>query len=638
MPLRELELPVDIATSTNNVLREFYIPALARAVRYDRGVGFFSSRWLQLAAEGLAGLADNGGLARVVVSPILDAADWEAFRLGQRGQDDPAIYESLRMAVDSLEKTLRSDTLAAISWMIADGLLEIRLAIPTGDLDGDFHDKFGIFSDAAGDKIAFHGSPNESQQAFRNYEAISIFCSWQDKREANRVVSHENRFNRIWTNTEPNLRVFPLPEAIRQNLAQLRTKSERPYRKPDASLPEISKWRHQEEAVEQFLAAKRGVLEMATGTGKTRTALKIFNRLVNDYNVRSLIVSAEGVDLLDQWYDNVVQAIKISGRRFRVLRHFQDHHDRQEFLLEPRDSVLLISRSRLDAVLRKMTPEELNRSFIIHDEVHGLGSPGNVQALNGLSEQIPYRLGLSATPEREYDEAGNQFILQNVGDVIFRFGVEDAIRRRILCEFVYFQLQYSLTPQDRQAQQEIYRMAAARKAAGDPMPQEELWTALAKVPKKSKAKLPLFARFLAEHPEVLTRCIIFVEDREYGEEVLKIVHRYQHNFHTYYAGDKKETLLEFASGEIECLVTCERISEGIDIRSVRSIVLFSADRARLQTIQRIGRCLRIDPDDPEKRSSVVDFVRAQDPDDQQLNSDQLRAQWLSGLSQIKGER
>jgi hypothetical protein len=81
----------------------------------------------------------------------------------------------------SLEKELKADTLSAIAWMIADGLLEVRLAIPNGNLDGDFHDKFGIFADDEGDRLAFHGSPNDSQQAFRNYESVSIsVLGWTD--------------------------------------------------------------------------------------------------------------------------------------------------------------------------------------------------------------------------------------------------------------------------------------------------------------------------------------------------------------------------------------------------------------------------------------------------------------------------
>src|SRR5580704_17001302 len=122
MPLRDLELPVVICTSTRDIIREFYVPSPARSRSYDRGVGFFSSKWLELAAEGLAGLADNGGVARLVASPILDPTDWEALKKGSAAQDDPILYEALKRTVQNLERDLKSETLAAIAWMIADGL------------------------------------------------------------------------------------------------------------------------------------------------------------------------------------------------------------------------------------------------------------------------------------------------------------------------------------------------------------------------------------------------------------------------------------------------------------------------------------------------------------------------------------
>ena len=82
-----------------------------------------------------------------------------------------------------------------------------------------------------------------------------------------------------------------------------------------------------------------------------------------------------------------------------------------------------------------------------------------------------------------------------------------------------------------------------------------------------------------------------METREYGDEVLRIVHQYRHDFHTYYAEEDFSTLKRFANGDIECLLTCHRLSEGIDIRSLETVILFSSARARLETIERMGRCL-----------------------------------------------
>ncbi len=121
------------------------------------------------------------------------------------------------------------------------------------------------------------------------------------------------------------------------------------------------------------------------------------------------------------------------------------------------------------------------------------------------------------------------------------------------------------------------------------MSQEEIWTEIARVYKTAELKPDVFADRLAEDPTIVDRCIVFVETREYGERILEIVDRYTHRYRTYYADDDRAHLVAFANGEIDCLITCHRISQGIDIRSLNTVVLFASARARLETIQRIGR-------------------------------------------------
>ena len=634
MSLRDLDLPVVITTSTNDVIREFYVPALARSIRYDRGVGFFSSKWLQLAAEGLSSLADNGGIARLVVSPILDASDRDAFRRGAQAQDDPHLYEALKQAVISLERELKADTLSAIAWMIADGLLEVRLAIPERDLDGDFHDKFGIFTDEAGDRIAFHGSPNDSQQAFRNYESISVFWSWLDRREATRVASHGDRFERIWNNQEPNLKVFKLPEAIARDLAELRHRSDRPYRKPHRQILDHWKWRHQAEAEREFINKRRGILEMATGTGKTRTAIKILGTLYKSQSIDSAIVVAFGTDLLDQWYGE----LNAQGNLV-VYRHYESNKEFNGYLLNPKGAVLVVSRQMFADFLDRLLLPQRVRTLMIFDEVHGMGSPALVEQLSGKLGNFVYRLGLSATPEREYDAAGNQFIEKEVGPVIYRFGLEDAIRRGILCEFDYVPLEYQFSDEDRAAVRRVFARYHAKLAAGEAVPPEILYQELARVRKLSKQKLPIFRDYLHQHPETLQRAIVFVETADYGRQVQEIVLNVSGNYHSYYSGDERENLLRFASKELDCLITCHRISEGIDIQSTNNILLFAASRARLETIQRIGRCLRVDKTNPQKRALVIDFSRTDRSEEEQNmpSADEERRRWLTGLAQVRRE-
>ncbi|MBK8799635.1 MAG: DNA repair helicase, partial [Anaerolineales bacterium] len=115
-----------------------------------------------------------------VTSPILNQQDWEALLAGDEARLDPELREILYRNVQDLERSLEDDTLSALAWMIADGVLSFKLALPRGKLDdGDFHDKFGIFTDLAGDQVSFNGSYNDSIQGTRNYESIKVFRSWE---------------------------------------------------------------------------------------------------------------------------------------------------------------------------------------------------------------------------------------------------------------------------------------------------------------------------------------------------------------------------------------------------------------------------------------------------------------------------
>lgn len=638
MTLRDLNAEPFFNTSTDEVVRQFLVPALSRSIRYDRGVGYFSSAWLRMVSTGLVNLAQNGGVARIVASPKLAPQDWAALRQGNDAQNDPTLHAALSHTIEELASDLTDDTLTALAWAVADGLLEFRIAVPAGDLDGDFHDKFGQFHDADGNAIAFNGSPNDSERAFRNYESISCFYSWLDERESKRVNLEIERFSRVWSNRDANVRVYPLPDAIRRNLVQFVERGQRPYRKPDASPDKAPdpKWWHQKEALKVFLEKMHGILAMATGTGKTRTAIAILNELRDRDAISMAVVTMSGTDLLDQWRRELA-----TKSPFPVYRAFAEYKEQQQFVNDPRGSLLLVSRQMLPAVLARLPEAAVRDGLIICDEVHGLGSEGLARSLKGLVKPFKYRLGLSATPDREYDPEGNQFIEDEVGPVIFEFGLEDAIERGILCELDYVPLEYTLSDDDRQAIRTAIKSYHARARAGQPASPEDLYRQIATVRKSTLTKLVPFEEYLSAHPALLRRCLIFVDNKEYGVRVQELLLTVTGRFHTYFADDDREQLVTFSKGGTDCLVTCHRISEGIDIRSVNNVVLFASSRAKLETIQRLGRCLRIDDANPEKRALVVDFVESTDKsappdtDDSDQSADEERRQWFELLAQVR---
>lgn len=639
MSLRDLPTETELGTSTDRLIEQFYAPALSKSVSYDRGVGYFTSAWLRMAADGLVNLAANGGKARILASPKLDPDDCAAIVRGVDARGNVDLLNALRQAISELSEDLSSNTLVALAWMLADNLLDFKIAIPTGDLDGDFHDKFGIFWDQAGDGISFHGSQNDSQRAFRNYESISIFYSWVDERERQRVRNHQARFNSLWENGDPNLRVYEMPDAIRRDLLEYTTRSPRPYAsRTVAKEGGVSrKWRHQAEALAAFLAAKHGILEMATGTGKTRTSIQILEELIARDEVGTVIVAAHGTDLLDQWHTELIRR----GCSFPIFRAYSTHHAAQSYINDPAKSILLTSRMNLAEVIARLPTRLFKKAMIICDEVHGMGSPALVASLGGKIQPFGYRLGLSATPDREYDQAGNDFIEAEIGPVIFKFDLTTAIQRSILCPLNYIELEYEFSDEDRADVAAAIRRHHAKQRAGEHSPKEVLFQEIARIKKLSRNKLPVFREYLATHPEIADRCLIFVETAEYGVLVQEMLMEIGVDFHTYYGDDDRQNLPRFARGELDCLLTCHRISEGIDIRSVNNIVLFSSARAKLETVQRVGRCLRADPDNPTKRANVVDFIRTDDIEQKEAQdettADVERREWFRELARVQPE-
>lgn len=380
---------------------------------------------------------------------------------------------------------------------------------------------------------------------------------------------------------------------------------------------------------------------MATGTGKTRTALRIIQSLFDSGRIERAIVTMYGNDLLKQW---VKECLNTLSSDIHIFKNFENEKELTTFLLSRRKALLIISRDadllfNCVCQLEKRLPNNKESVLFVFDEVHGLGSESFRKKLSGKFSQFGYRLGLSATPEREYDEAGNCFVQTEVGEVIFNFGLEKAIEKGILCEFEYYPISFALTDEDKRKKRSIIAAFSAKKEAGEFVAEEDLFQALAKVNKLSPAKLPLFESFICSHPGILERCLIFVETRDYGEEVQRILIKNLPSFHTYYGDDDEINLAKFAKGELDCLVTCKKISEGIDIKTVKNIILFSSDRSRLVTTQRIGRSLRIDPNDPLKRAAVVDFIcEPSENSADELNADEARREWLLELSKIRREQ
>jgi superfamily II DNA or RNA helicase len=618
-------------TSEEDLVRTLYEPCLLWAERYDRGVGYFSSGWLSYNLRGISGFVSRKGKMRFITSPILSESDHEVIVSCTEEKEVFKLFnKALENNIDMLEKEMQKDLLNTFAWLLHDGIIDMKFAMPRNRLNGgDFHDKFGVFYKGE-HRLSFSGSLNDSMQGFLNYESIKVFRSWDGSRDY--VDLDCDRFERLWKNDDINLKVYSIPEGIKERIFKLRS-DKRPY---EFSYEKNNQWIHQDVAVDKFLEKKNGILEMATGTGKTITAIKIIEKLFKQKKILRVVIIMTGNDLLDQWAVQLRNHLSDKP----LYSNYGTKKELNKYILHPDNAILLIGKdaenlAKLLDFWEKKDYNFIEKTLFIFDEVHRAGSPAMVNNLSGKFTNYKYRLGLSATPEREYDEDGNNFIQNEIGPVIFSFTVEDAIRKGILCPFNYIPLNYELTNEEKQKKKSIIASFNAKKKIGDPVFEKDMYTQLALVNKTAELKLVEFDRLLLKSARYLQRCIIFVQTKEYGEKVQDILQKYIDRYHTYYADDEQEKLERFAKGELDCLLTCKKLTEGIDISSVTNIVLFSSDRSRLEVIQRIGRALRTDKRNSNKVANVIDFILQSDKAGEGETSDAIRLDWLTTLSKVR---
>lgn len=633
---------------------DFFAPCLNQCSKYRRAAAYFSSSALVTWSQSLSNLIERESAeVKLLVSPELQDRDIEALKRALDDEERSKLYAQVASRfMDHTLGAMDQDERARwcvdlLTWMIVNERLELRFAFPesTGQR-ALFHEKIGIFDFPTGETVAFTGSANETTSGYHeNYETIDVYRSWVNS-DRSRAHTKVEQFEEAWDGTASGLKTERLS---RETLDRVRRVS--PEGPPAPSPPSSAKadtaseaeveyssskkWRHQDEAIEKFMEEEHGILEMATGTGKTRTSLRIMDRLLERGSINSIIVATKGTSLLRQWRETVDEWFLDSP--IRIYRHYGGYHQISHFARSPENGLLLVSRSQLPDLFRRLDRSDRHDALIVHDEVHGLGAPKMVEELEGEHESFGYALGLTATPEREYDEEGNQFIREEVGEVIYEFDIVDAIERGILCEFDYVPLHYDLSDDDKERLKNVFKQKSAREKEGEGMKEEELYRKLAMVYKTAENKPYVFRKYAQKNEDVLNSSVLFVATKEYGEKFLKEISEFTHRYRTFYGEDDEENLDYFSRGEIDTLITCHKISEGIDVPGLESVILGSSDRARLETIQRIGRCLRTDPDNPDKTATVVDFicVKDRDPHPELFDADESRMKWLREISQTE---
>lgn len=313
MPFNKNNLKLTYNSEEDSIIKDFYIPYLAEAVSYDRAVGFFSASMLTYAAQGLSKFASNHGKMRLIIGHQVEEDEFEAIKKGEH------IKETLDKLNFDFEKTLNdvsndifSCRLQLLSWLVATNRLNIKFAIRRR---GMYHEKIGILKDKEGNKIVFQGSANESQMALLpdfNFESISVYPSWETDIYSKYGATYESRFERLWNNEAKETVVVDVPSEIYTQLASVYKALSPPpdyieellfdelsgEKKKVQFLPVLPKILgasvyelkgHQKKALSNWKSNDfNGIFALATGAGKTITALHAATQIANHPNQHQL--------------------------------------------------------------------------------------------------------------------------------------------------------------------------------------------------------------------------------------------------------------------------------------------------------------------------------------------------------------
>ncbi|MBK9364271.1 MAG: DEAD/DEAH box helicase family protein [Rubrivivax sp.] len=302
--LAALHLANHYRTGERDPATDFYRPCLGAATAYCRAVGYFRSTVFLIVGRALVDFAKRGGVMRLICSPSITDEDAKAIDAGYATRED-AVARAIAQDIDlMLSSDSTSYRAAVLATLVKVGALDIRLAVRS-TAAGIYHEKLGVFQDAKGHRVSFLGSANETWSAWHrdgNHESIEVFCDWKDQSEAVRVAEHADHFERLWKGDAHGLQIVNFPEAQRRRLVDIAL----------ADLDRIEKDRiaelvstrkplpHQINAIDAWeRVGRRGILEHATGSGKTFTALTAIKRHVSQGQPALILVPSQL--LLEQW-------------------------------------------------------------------------------------------------------------------------------------------------------------------------------------------------------------------------------------------------------------------------------------------------------------------------------------------------
>lgn len=680
----------------------FFSEALCNATSFDLMLGFFSSTAINVLSYGFASFIYNGGMMRMIINDILSSDDIGAIKMAHDGNDLPFFdirnLEQLSYTLNKRDKHF----FECLAWLIRNNRIEVKIVRMVNG-SGIAHTKCGTFSDGI-NRIGFEGSVNFSLSAFiHNKESLGVYCDWNGAADVGRIngiqKSFDKTFNGFDTDVEfveavdlngyinNNYKPKNLEELLDDELDLIENGDKRDI--PDTVKVALDKTKnkvkkaidkirgveqakateprfpyptgprpYQQQAFENWKTNQRGLFAMATGTGKTLTSLNCLLEIYQRKGYYKALILVPTLTLVDQWEEECKKfhfghIIKVCSRNKEWKSELDTIRLQEDFNFSDKEPSYIIiatyasfARENIFKDLTSISSKIGKKLLLIADEAHNMGSPRILKRLASI--KYKRRIGLSATPERQYDDIGNREIRNffGCGDIdgyTYEFSMQEAIDKGFLCRYFYYPHLVRLTDEEMSEYMKIsLQLAKFYNYDNESFPESSdilmrLLLKRKRIIHKAKNKEFVFNGILRnwyKEKGSLKFTLVYVPEGSRPDDETADIYdavetmpddNYSDSLIDTYTNlvqavsptttvkkftsgtkDRKQILEDFASGKLEVLTSMKCLDEGVDVpRSELAIFCASTGNPR-QFIQRRGRILRNHPD--KKRAVIHDLV------------------------------
>jgi superfamily II DNA or RNA helicase len=657
----------DYKTGSTDEPLQFYIDALCNSKTFDLLLGYFSSSALNVLSLGFANFIYSGGKMRAVINNILSEEDREAIKRGQNKNEFTTLYnfENIKELKSSLDEYGRH-FFECFSWLIANDKIELKIIKPK-NRKGISHYKSGIFGDGV-DLISFKSSCNFTYFGFlENLEELDCRLSWEgkdllkiqkqyrdfeeffseksdmveyldvekvkialkqefgDKNIQELLIQEKDLIHRRCNNTYTNPKLL---RSLKSAITQLNkyNKLEKAPKFPYLEGPRL----YQVNAYENWVKNdKKGLFAMATGTGKTLTSL---NCLLNQYNENGTykaVVLVPTIALVKQWQKecekfNFNNVIPVSSRN-KWPQNISFLNSASNFI----DVSFVIIVTYASFYRKKFQSHFINlpkETLLIADEAHNLGSYNISKVLPTI--HLSNRIGLSATPDRKYDDLGNKSIEDFFNDkppFVYTYTMEQAMEKGWLCQYRYHPHIVKLTEAElaeyiKKSKQLIKYFDNVTKRYKDCKEVEILLLERKRIIHKAHNKLTVFKEILNQEfnsrgklnytlvyvPEGIEPNYDNIDEIVEDADDIRLINEYTRAVsstdssimvkqYTSNTSDRDSVIKGFQDGEIDVLTSMKCLDEGVDVPRAELAIFCASTGNPRQFIQRRGRVLRTHP-------------------------------------------